>query len=389
MNIIVFTDSYEQINGVSTIYKTLMQWVERTKLFQLTIIAPSNQTKQIKMNSVIIQLIRPIIGLSPPLYSEFRTGLFTINQISHLVKEDINIVHIATQGPVGILGAFFARRKKLSSIGYYHTDFRRYGAIYGKKIFPFFKIGELLGSMISSLMNQLAYSSCSLMLVQSKEYVNEVKKYVTCPVEVIPTGVDTITFSPPEPMYERKGEFKNKYLGNCKFLAIYVGRIALEKNLSPLIENYKKFEEKGIKIVMIGDGPLTKEIQNTTDIPVTGYLIGDALIDAYRSASLLIFPSLTDTYGMVVIEAMACGIPVICSNVGGPKEIIKSSGGGITCNIKNSDELLNTCLHITQENTWIEYADKARKYAESCSLELSCKELMRYYKRVVSRDVYN
>jgi len=379
MNVIVFTDSYDLVNGVSTIYQSLVNWVNQTNRFKLTIVSPKQKTQQVIHKNVTLYYIRPIIGISPPSYPEFQTGLFLLNELKHLIAKEDNVVHIATQGPFGILGAFFARRHKIPMTGYYHTDFRRYCSLYGKRVIPIEPIGTAIGSKIAMIMNWLAYHSCSVVLVQTEEYVREVKKYVKCPVEIIPTGVDIDHFSPPEPIENRGGMLREKYLGKSKYLAIFVGRIALEKNLSPLIDSYQELEENGIKIVMVGDGPLCESIQKSTRIPITGYLKGADLVDAYRSADILIFPSQTDTYGLVVLEAMACGTPVVCSDIGGPSEIIEHSSAGVTCDTKNSEEILDSCLRIIDKDKWLVYAKNARLHATSCSLSHSFDTLTNWF----------
>ena len=388
MNVILFTDTFQQINGISTIYKSLVKWTGHSKAFKLCIVSYSKRTHVVRLPNVTLVYIHPDIVMAPPFYRELRTGLFTISKIDRLLNnEKMDVVHIATQGPFGILGARFAHYHTLPSLGYYHTDFRRYCSVYLERYLPFGHFGRLMGTYFAKSMNHLAYSSCSLILVQSEAYVHEVRRFADCSVEVIRSGVDVDTFSPPDLIDSRAGQLRDEYLGNCHHLAIYVGRIALEKNLSVLLDIYPKLEEHGVRVVLVGDGPFRRKIQNSSRIPVTGYLLGWKLVDAYRSADLLVFPSLTDTYGMVVLEAMACGLPVVCSPIGGQVETVRTSNGGVVCNTKRPRELLDACLKVIKNNnSWLCYAKNARSYAESCSLDQSFLDLTKFYQSLSHRS---
>jgi glycosyltransferase involved in cell wall biosynthesis len=386
MNIILFTDTFQQINGVSSIYKSLVKWTAHNNPFKLYVVSTSQKTHTIQLPNVTIIYVRPSVVLAPPFYRELRTGLFPLKTIDRLISKSMHVVHVATQGPVGALGGSFARRHGLPLLGYYHTDFRRYCSIYGERWLPFGHLGGLIGSFFANFMNRLVYGSSSLLLVQSKAYVNEVRKFARCPIEVIRSGVDIDFFSPPDPIDARGGRLRDEYLGKCRHLAIYVGRIALEKNLSSFLNIYKELENHGVRLVLVGDGPFRKAIENSSRIPVTGYLLGSRLLDAYRSADLLAFPSQTDTYGMVVLEAMACGLPVVCSNVGGQVETVQASNAGVLCNTREPNEIIDACLRIVKyKSDWLYYAKKAISYAKSYSLDQCFLNLMKHYQTLSQR----
>lgn len=365
---------------MTSIYQSLAKWVDDTGHFKLYIASPSERTR-IKTSLHVTRLdIRPFLPLTPPFYRELRTGFFSLDKLDRLLSEEMDVVHIATQGPFGVMGARFAKRHGLASLGYYHTDFRRYSEIYGARYFPFFGAGRAVGSFSANLMNRLVFGQCSVVLVQSKAYMPEVRRFTKCPVRLVPSGVDLDTFSSPKPIDRRHGQLRNDYLKGCKYLVIYVGRIAREKNLLPLLEVNERLNAGGIRLVLVGDGPLRQTIEESFRVPVTGYLLGERLIDAYRSADALIFPSETDTYGMVVLEAMACGLPVICSRIGGPSEIVGASNSGLVCNTRNPDEILCACIKIFGDKTlWMYCANNARAYAQRHCQDESFVEIMKWY----------
>jgi len=144
-------------------------------------------------------------------------------------------------------------------------------------------------------------------------------------IKILPRGLDTELFSP-----ERRSEaFRTQYgLPASKPLVLYVGRISKEKDLDILAECYAALAPQA-HFALVGDGPYVEELKRRMpNARFTGYLAGEALATAYASADVFLFPSTTDTFGNVVIEAMACGLPNVVSDMGGPKELVEDGVTG-------------------------------------------------------------
>uniref|UniRef100_UPI002351FD75 glycosyltransferase family 4 protein n=1 Tax=Flexistipes sinusarabici TaxID=2352 RepID=UPI002351FD75 len=150
-------------------------------------------------------------------------------------------------------------------------------------------------------------------------------------------GIETDIFRPHSKTAE-KGFFK----------LLYVGRISKDKNLDFLIGFFEKLQKriKDVKLEIVGDGPyfktLYKKVKRNKDIILKGKIDYKDLPEIYNSADLLVFPSITDTFGMAVLEAQACGVPALVTNIGGPQEIIKDGETGFTAPV-NKD----IWIHIT------------------------------------------
>ena len=147
-------------------------------------------------------------------------------------------------------------------------------------------------------------------------------------IAILPRGLDTDHFHPKR----RDPEFWNRFgRWENKVLLLYVGRISKEKDLDVLAASLRRLEQENlpVQMVFVGDGPYLKELsQSLKSACFTGALYGLDLATAYASADVFLFPSTTDTYGNVVVEAHAAGVPTVVSDTGGPKELVQDGING-------------------------------------------------------------
>jgi glycosyltransferase involved in cell wall biosynthesis len=148
-------------------------------------------------------------------------------------------------------------------------------------------------------------------------------------LQIFPRGLDTQLFHPTrrDPAFFEKFGEKN---GHIRLL--YVGRISREKDLDLLAEAYRRLRDEGlsVQLCVVGHGPYAREFsESLPEALFTGYLTGGELAAAYASADIFVFPSTTDTFGNVIIEAQASGVPVIVSDSGGPKELVENNRNGL------------------------------------------------------------
>ena len=155
-------------------------------------------------------------------------------------------------------------------------------------------------------------------------------------IKILPRGLDTSLFHPSR----RTDAFREKFgARNGEPVLLYVGRISKEKDLDVLVARLPKLRENhpATRLVFVGDGPYLKELRDALpDAVFTGYLSGGELARAFASADIFVFPSTTDTFGNVVLEAMASGLPAIVSDTGGPRELVKN---GVTGYITHSRDI--------------------------------------------------
>ena len=148
-------------------------------------------------------------------------------------------------------------------------------------------------------------------------------------MKILPRGLDTDLFHPArrEPVFFEKFGARN---GEVRLL--YVGRISREKDLDLLAAAYRRLRKEGLslQLFIVGHGPYSDAFAKSLPEAVfTGYLRGIELATAYASADVFVFPSTTDTFGNVILEAQASGLPVVVSDSGGPKELVEDNANGL------------------------------------------------------------
>src|SRR5262249_28202138 len=168
------------------------------------------------------------------------------------------------------------------------------------------------------------YGQLDTVFVNSEEYRQSwIKRgFEPTKLKILPRGLDTELFHPAR----RDSAFFEKFgASNGAVRLLYVGRISREKDLDLLAAAYRRLRSEGlpVQLVVVGHGPYSEALSNSLpEAFFTGYLRGTELATAYASADIFVFPSTTDTFGNVILEAQACGLPVVVSDSVGPKELV-------------------------------------------------------------------
>jgi glycosyltransferase involved in cell wall biosynthesis len=240
-----------------------------------------------------------------PTYPEIRLSLHPTRklgrQLDALVPDHI---HIATEGPLGFAARGYCLRNGLAFTTSYHTQFPEYI----RKRAP-------LPLALSYAFVRRFHSAAIRTMVATASQEALLKRWRFCNIVRWSRGVDTDIFRPDE----------SEPLGVPRPLFVYAGRVAVEKNL----EAFLGLELPGSKCV-IGDGPVLAKLQRRwPDVLFAGYRFGRELARFVASADVFVFPSLTDTFGLVMLEAMACGVPVAAFPVTGPLDVVTQGETGI------------------------------------------------------------
>ncbi|PZR77451.1 MAG: hypothetical protein DLM52_04435 [Chthoniobacterales bacterium] len=202
------------------------------------------------------------------------------------------------------------------------------------------------------------------MWVNSEEYRRSwiARGFAPEKLRILPRGLDTALFTPErrDPGFWEKFGARN---GGVRLL--YVGRISKEKDLDVLAEAYRELRKKRlpVQLYFVGEGPyLTALNQSLPEAVFTGYLRGQELATAYASADIFVFPSTTDTFGNVVIEAQASGIPVIVSDTGGPKELVEQNVNGFVTRSHDVDDFVRAIRELVDDpKKRAQMSEQARK----------------------------
>ncbi|GJL85063.1 MAG: glycosyl transferase [Micavibrio sp.] len=292
MRLLIITDAWHpQINGVVRTYEHLIKELE-TIGHQIEVISPTDFPLRIPL----------------PGYSEIKLALAPSRRLKKMIEAHTpETIHIATEGPLGWAARKYCVKNNLNFSTCYHSHFPDYFAKRVASFLPF--LYDHVHEGTKKLVRRF-HASAQTMMIATQSLEDELKSWdFKTPMLRLSRGVDLDLFSPGE---------KTLFHDLPEPVALYVGRIAIEKS----IEDFLKMEWDGSKVV-VGDGPIRAKLSRKyPDVHFVGAKQGEALAAHYRSADVFVFPSRTDTFGMVQIEALACGLPVAGYNVRGPQDII-------------------------------------------------------------------
>ena len=319
-----FTDTLEDVNGVSTTIRKMAG--EAAAAGEELVVVSS--LGEVHVDGIRVENFRPIGEFELPEYELQKLSFPPILQILEYVeREQFTEIIISTPGPMGLTGLLAAKMLNLQTSGIYHTDFPEYIRILTEDKF--------LESLAWTYMRWF-YGQQDTVFVNSEEYRRSWVKRGIEPtkLKILPRGLDTELFHPRRrdvTFWERFERKKTPRAGETIRL-LYVGRISKEKDLDLLALAYRQLQAEGlpVQLFLVGNGPYASTLAELLpDAVFTGYLAGEELATAYASADLFVFPSTTDTFGNVIIEAQASGLPVIVSDVGGPKELVRDGVNGL------------------------------------------------------------
>lgn len=299
MKILIISDAwYPQLNGVVRTYEHLIEELQKLG-HEIKVIGPRDFPRRIPT----------------PGYPEIKLVIAPSRRLKTLIEEyEPDRIHIPTEGPLGWAARKYCRKNDRGFSTSYHTQFPDYAAKRVAKFLPF--LYKPVHTAAKAMMRSF-HSRSSAMMVATKSLEDTLVEWgFKNPMHRLTRGAKLDIF--------KLGE-KTKYKDLKGPIALYVGRIAIEKS----IEDFLAMEWDGTKVV-IGDGPQREELEpQYPDAVFLGVKTGKDLGEHYRSADVFVFPSRTDTFGMVIVEALASGLPVVGYDVTGPKDIIVESYLGV------------------------------------------------------------
>jgi glycosyltransferase involved in cell wall biosynthesis len=323
-----FTDTLEDVNGVATTIRKMTAAGAAAGKELIVVTSLSNQ----HICDIPIKNFPPIGEFELPEYELQKLSFPPILQmLDYIQREKFTEIIISTPGPVGLTALLSAKMLNLETSGIYHTDFPQYIRILTEDSF--------LESMAWRYMHWF-YGQLDTVFVNSEEYRQSWIKHGLDPVKlkILPRGLDTELFQPAR----REPAFFEKFGAlNGEVRLLYVGRISREKDLDLLAAAYGRLRDEGlpVQLFIVGHGPYSEALaKSLPEAFFTGYLSGNELATAYASSDIFVFPSTTDTFGNVILEAQACGVPVVVSDSGGPKELVEDKANGLITKSHDVDD---------------------------------------------------
>ncbi|MDR2431238.1 MAG: glycosyltransferase [Candidatus Margulisbacteria bacterium] len=378
MRIGMFTDTYTpQINGVVT---SINSFVDELKKLghDVFIFAPELKGSVEHPNVFYFKSFK-----YPPL-PEHQLAYSLSGHFKTFKDLKLDIVHSHTPFSLGLLALFLAKQYRLPLVHTYHTLFAEYVHYVPTAL------GRKIGVWLSTNASRRYCHSCELTIVPSEAMRQELQKYgVTSEIDVIPTGVGAYFRENGDPQAILK---KHHIPGNTDIIA-YAGRLAKEKNIEFLLQMYKEILKvrKDILFAVIGDGPhraqiekLAAELGLLDKILFTGYIADKTeLAGWYKAAKVFVFASLTETQGLVILEAMSAGTPVVAVDAMGIADIIRANVGGLASKADVSEFSLKLMRLLSNNELRQKKSGEASQLAQKLSMANLTGRLVANYQRLI------
>lgn len=331
-----FPDSYHEVNGVAHTSRNFAAYAERHNLPFLCIRAsldgqgPRRRTMHTCENTSL-ELRRSPLAIRmekdlrfDPLF--WRHGQEISAQLRAFRPD---IIHITGPSELGIFGAWFAWRHGVRLAASWHTNLHEYAGrrlAWLSRMLPEGAAGRLEQRVEDTVLHAILrfYARAEVLFAPNPDLCGMIARATGKPCHIMQRGVDTSLFSPSRRTRSRHA---------TEFVLGYVGRLSIEKNVALLLRIERELHALGlrtVRFVIVGHGSeelaLRQQLRNAT---FAGVLRGEALAQAYADMDLLVFPSHTDTFGNVVLEALASGVPAIVTPSGGPRYIVRDGETGL------------------------------------------------------------
>jgi len=331
LRVAFFPDCYHEIDGVANTARQFEAFAVRHELPFLTVHGGAEAECQRTGPVLRITHRRGRLGFALDKKHDFDVAFWRyLTPVENAVREfDPHLIHITGPSDVGQLGVAIAHRLRIPLAASWHTNVHEYAEQRAKSLLRFLPqdLKNRLGQTIcrTSLRATLRfYRIAQLLFAPNRELVELVEKGTGKPCYPMYRGVDTTLFDPARRVRNDDG-----------FVIGYVGRLTVEKNIHFLAELEKALLDAGLtnfRFLIVGQGAEEAWLRsNMRQATFTGVLKGEALATAYANMDVFAFPSRTDTYGNVVLEALASGVPAVVTDGGGPRFIVRQEETGFIC----------------------------------------------------------
>jgi glycosyltransferase involved in cell wall biosynthesis/predicted metal-dependent phosphoesterase TrpH len=281
---------------------------------------PGFEIEVIGTDANVDRRLAAVAEIDVPFYPGLKIGVPSLTvAVETLAEGNFDVIHVCSPGPVGIAGALVARGLCLPLVGSYHTELTAYAALRSRD-------ARVAGAM--DLAVRTFYTSCDLVLSPSSASDEALGQIGVDGGRLArwDRGVDTARFDP-----SLRGELRLPGVVNV----LYVGRITREKGSELLADAFLEAHHRDprLHLVLAGGGPEQEHLRERLGEHATflGWLHGPELAQAYASADVFVFPSATDTFGQVILEAHASGLPVVAVARGGPLSLVQDGVSGLLC----------------------------------------------------------
>lgn len=379
-----FTDSFKEVNGVALTSRKFAQFA-RSHFYPFLCVTAGAETESGKRGSyetLQLQTSRFILPLEHDLKFDLLFARHRDRVRKALLAFKPDLVHVTGPGHMGMLGALAARDLGIPMAASWHTNIHEFGAR---------RLGKLMGRIgikapsleqgaesFSLAFAVRFYKLAKLLFAPNPELASMLAERTGHSAFLMVRGIDTEVFSP-----EKRPD------GERPFTIGYVGRLSAEKNVRLFVDIHRELERRGSKdhrFLIVGEGSERAWLrENLPQADLPGQLQGEPLAQAYASFDAFVFPSETDTFGNVVLEAFASGAPAIVSAKGGPKFLVAHDSTGFVAT--NPREYADAILRLRDPATRADMSAAARNSALGRSWDEVFAGVYREYARAFGNGV--
>ena len=375
MRVAIITETFlPKVDGIVKVTCLLLDHLSKRGIEAL-VIAPrygdSSRYKDVPVHS--------LPSLSFPLYPEARLGFATMSLYRDLAAFQPDVAHLFHPVMTGIPSLMMLKWMEVPTVTSFHLDYAR--------LAPQFRLGALDLGFTRPLIDELTknvFNWSDYSLAPSKLVQRQMRRLGIANVGLWRRGVDASAFHPRFRSPAMRDEMTE---GNPdSTLLLYVGRLSDEKQIEHIRPTLEALPYT--RLALVGDGPARAHLERYfADLPVTfmGYLNGERLSQAYASADIFVFPSRLETFGLVVIEAMSAGLPVVAARVGGVGDMVSEGVNGYSFESGDQAALLEGVREIASDSENMRWmGQQARAYAEGQSWETIMDEVIEVYAGLIA-----
>ena len=386
LRVAFFPDTYHEIDGVANTSRHFESFAMRRGLPFLTILGGAKNSLEVHGSVTRMERRRGRIGFPLDKKHDFDLLFWRhYDVIESAVRQfDPDILHITGPSDNGQLGSLIAHRLRIPLAASWHTNLHQYAEQRASRLMFFLppSVRQKTGAAIreASLLATLRfYKIAQILYAPNQELIELLEKGTGKPCYPMQRGVDTELFNP-----VRRERTDNT------FVLGYVGRLSTEKNVRLLVDIERELLQAGVtnfRFLIVGQGAEDSWLKaNLRHADFTGVLHGEDLARAYAQMDLFVFPSLTDTYGNVVLEAMSAGVPAIVSDSGGPQFIVQPGVTGYVS--RNLTEFVDHIRSLSmQPQHLLAMRITARNHALSTSWDRTFESVYASYDRELRNRV--
>lgn len=368
MRIALFTETFlPKVDGIVTRLRHTIEHLERNG-DRVLVIAPEGGLTEYKGAKVY-----GIPGLPLPLYPELKLALPPLGTKNAIEEFKPDLIHVVNPAFLGVGGIYYAKTMNIPLVASYHTHLPQYLHHYG--------LGALEGLVWEFL--KAAHNKARLNLCTSNAMVKELMNHGIERVDLWQRGVDTEMFQPHLASTQMRSRLSK---GNPEDpLLLYVGRVSAEKQIDQIKPVLAAIPQA--RLAIVGDGPNREALEDYfagTKTNFVGYLQGLELASAFASADAFVFPSRTETLGLVLLEAMAAGCPVVAARSGGIPDIVTDGVNGYLFEPDDPNGAITATKSLLEATSVREeLRQNARQEAEQWGWAAATQQLQNYYCRVL------